>query len=282
MNLDGLVHRSLPPALWAEGDKIPWADPEFSRRMLAEHLSPDHDSASRRPAVVDRHIDWIHESILGLSGAKVLDLGCGPGLYTCGLARRGHDCTGIDIGPASIAHARTTASNEGLSCRHIEGDIRTTDYEPGFDLVMLIFGELHAFRPRDAARILAKAWAALVPGGRLLLEPHPHDWLRDRGGRPPSWTTSGSDLFSEEPHLLLLESFWDDAGGVATRRFVVVDAATSALDVHIEHLQAYDDTALDTMVCDAGFEGTTRHPSLTGKSNDDDDGLYALVAERPR
>ena len=48
MNLLNLTHRTSPPEPWAEGDKLPWHDPDFSRRMLREHLSQAHDAASRR------------------------------------------------------------------------------------------------------------------------------------------------------------------------------------------------------------------------------------------
>ena len=53
MNLKDIVHRNQNPDPWAEGDNIPWNDPGFSARMLAEHLSQAHDAASRR---VDHYI----------------------------------------------------------------------------------------------------------------------------------------------------------------------------------------------------------------------------------
>jgi hypothetical protein len=34
MNLLDLIHRTSPPEPWAEGDKIPWHDPDFSRRTF--------------------------------------------------------------------------------------------------------------------------------------------------------------------------------------------------------------------------------------------------------
>ncbi|MCP4589836.1 MAG: hypothetical protein GY842_03755 [bacterium] len=33
--------RTLCPAPWSEGDNITWNDPEFSERMLIEHLTQD-------------------------------------------------------------------------------------------------------------------------------------------------------------------------------------------------------------------------------------------------
>jgi SAM-dependent methyltransferase len=97
-----IVERTAQPAPWTEGDNIPWSDPEFSKRMLTEHLSQDHDLASRRTETIDGHVDWIFSSVLGGHPGRVLDLGCGPGLYAHRLARRGCDCVGVDFSPASI------------------------------------------------------------------------------------------------------------------------------------------------------------------------------------
>ena len=82
---------------WVEGEKIPWHDPDFSERMLAEHLSQSHDAASRRFDRIDRHVAWIHRELLEGVPTRVLDLGCGPGLYTSRLARLEHECVGIDF-----------------------------------------------------------------------------------------------------------------------------------------------------------------------------------------
>ena len=281
MDLADIVARPPRPTPWAPGDGIPWSDPGFSERMLAEHLSQDHDAATRREETVDRHLAWVHERVLGGQPSRVLDLACGPGRYTCGLAARGHDCVGVDISPAAVAHARATAEAVGLAARHLEADIVTADPGTGFDLALVVFGQLHAFPPVDAARILANAFAALGPGGRLLLEVHHEGFLRDRGTRAPSWSTAATDLFSADPHLVLLESFWDEALGVASRRFMVVDAATAAVNFIVEHLQAYDDPTLDALLTEAGFADLERHPSLTGDDLGPDDGLFVVLATRP-
>ena len=94
-----------PPEPWVEGDHLPWDDPGFSERMLQAHLSQRHDVASRRFETIDRHIAWIHDSLLQGRTSRILDLGCGPGFYLQRLAGLGHACVGIDFSPASIAYA---------------------------------------------------------------------------------------------------------------------------------------------------------------------------------
>lgn len=87
MKITDIVKRTPKPEPWVEGDKIPWNDPDFSERMLREPLTQDHDLASRRTAIVDGQVAWIHDHMLGGKPGKVLDLGCGPGLYASRLAK---------------------------------------------------------------------------------------------------------------------------------------------------------------------------------------------------
>src|SRR5690606_20602327 len=123
MKLLDLIERKAVPEPWSEGEKIPWNDAEFSRRMLDEHLSQAHDAASRRAEKIDQHVAWIHRAHLAGEATQIIDLGCGPGLYAMRLARLGHEVVGIDFSPAAIAYAQAQAEREALSCRFIEADI---------------------------------------------------------------------------------------------------------------------------------------------------------------
>ena len=87
---------------WRDRANLPWDDPAFSQRMLAQHLDQDHSTASRRlpeiRAQVQRLTEW-----LGLApGMHLLDVTCGPGLYAAEFPRQGVHVTGIDFGPASL------------------------------------------------------------------------------------------------------------------------------------------------------------------------------------
>lgn len=281
MNLLDVVHRRASPEPWAEGDNIPWNEPAFSRRMLREHLSQAHDRASRRVEIIDQHVDWIHRVVLHERPSRVLDLGCGPGLYCSRLAMRGHTCVGIDYSPASIAHARKTAAEQGQNILYREEDIRVARFGTGFDLVMLLFDELNVFHPSDARMILGKAHHALVQGGMLLLEPHIYSLVQSMGQRDPSWYSAQGGLFSDNPHLCLLEPHWDSAAHAATHRYYVVDATSGEVTRHAQTFQAYTDDEYVTMLDETGFEGVTTYSALTGEPGGMPEDLFALVALKP-
>ena len=276
-----IVTERTAPAPWAEGDNIPWNEPGFSQRMLREHLSQAHDHASRRFSKIDRQVAWIHRVILGAKGARILDLGCGPGLYASRLARLGHSCVGIDFAPASIRYAKEEAAREGLDCRYILGDLRTTPYgDSEFELVMFLYGEFNVFRPSDARCILSKAYAALRPGGRLLVEPHPYEVIRRMGEEPRSWYASQEGFFSAQPHLVLMESSWDAEGEAATKRHWAVDCATGEVTRCAASYQAYREAGYAQLFREGGFHIEAIYPSLLGEPDPEQRDFLAIVAAR--
>jgi SAM-dependent methyltransferase len=284
MTLLDLINRTPIPQPWAEGDHIPWDDPEFSARMLKEHLSQEHDAASRRSATIDGHVQWIHSDLLCCKPAHILDLGCGPGLYTSRLARLGHTCTGIDFGPASLDYARAAAMQEGLACEYRLGDLRSADFGTGYQLVMQIFGEINVFTPANAARILQKACGALEKGGLLLLEVHSEDAVRRMAAAPTSWYSARAGLFSAHPHLCLEENFWDEPAQVATRRFAIIDAQgeqSAQVTRYAMSTHAYSDSGYQDLIAQSGFEDIHFYPVLAGKADEPRSDFFAITARKP-
>lgn len=280
MRLGDIVGRDGVPAPWSEGDNIPWHEPGFSARMLKEHLSQSHDRASRRSETVARHVEWIAREVLGPAPARVLDLGCGPGLYLQALAARGYECRGIDFSPASVAYARAQAAEAGLAIDYEEADLRAAAFGPDghFDAVMQIFGELNVFEPLAARGILGKAWAALKPGGRLLVEVAVEESIRRMGAEPPVWWSAREGLFGERPHLLLTESFWDEGRKTATKRYYRVDAETTEVARWASSQQAYSEAEYRTLLEGCGFADVRVFPALAS----DEPGDYcAIVARKP-
>jgi SAM-dependent methyltransferase len=283
MTFTDVVNRQ-PPQPWIDGEKIPWNEPGFSQRMLAEHLSQAHNAASRRFGLIDQHVAWIHQHVLGGRPARILDLGCGPGLYLNRLAQLGHRGTGIDFSPASIAYARATAETAGLAAQYRLDDLRTAEYsgpsDPPYDLALLLYGEFNTFRLGDAQAILRKAHGALRAGGFLLLEPSTFASIHALGTPRPSWYAAQAGLWSDRPHIVLQDNAWDSEQSIAVERYTIVDAGTGALVQHAMTTRAFEEDELAHLLGDAGFAGITTYPSLLGHADDEHAGFYAVLAQK--
>ena len=98
--------------------------------------------------------------------AALLDLACGPGIYSRPLARersRGW-VVGLDISAPMLGHLGRTAAKEGLSnLIPVRGSALDLPFEPATFHAVNCCGALHLFS--DAARALEEVHRVLRPGG---------------------------------------------------------------------------------------------------------------------
>jgi ubiquinone/menaquinone biosynthesis C-methylase UbiE len=101
-------------------------------------------------------------------GDRLLDLACGPGIYTRPFARQVAPglVVGMDLSPAMLRHARRRARAAGLeNLALIRGDALHLPFaDDRFDVVNCC-GALHLFPDVDLA--LHEGYRVLKPGGRL-------------------------------------------------------------------------------------------------------------------
>lgn len=125
-----------------------WWDPQ-------SEFKPLHDINPLR-------LDFI-DARAGLAGKKVLDVGCGGGILSEAMARRGADVTGIDLGEAPLGVARLHAQEQGVAIeyRHVSVEA-LAEQQPGhYDVVTCMEMLEHVPDPASVVR----ACAALVRQG---------------------------------------------------------------------------------------------------------------------
>lgn len=246
---DIIEHKSLSSS-GTSGGKIPWNEPAFSQRMLDNHLSQQHDWASRRLSVIQQQVKFI-TYLLKDKSARILDLGCGPGFYTQLLAEQGYQCVGVDFSPASIEYAKAQSEKKKLSIDYVLADIRDYQSDERFDLVMLTFGEFNVFSRADAEKILEKASSLLSSSGVLLVEVHSFDEVKRQGLMAPSWQRHETGLFSVQAHLLLQENAWDEAQKSAITHYYVINGESAEVTEYCAMMQAYDEAEYLLMLQEA-------------------------------
>ena len=120
-----------------------------------------------------RRLDLACRKLQLRPGHRVLDIGCGWGIFDRFMAKRyGVSVVGVDADPAMIAIATTKAHRTGLVVSFVEGVAENLPYPAGqFDrVVSSIF--FHHLSPADKARAVHEVWRVLKPGGEL----HVADW----------------------------------------------------------------------------------------------------------
>ena len=252
--------------IWHGAYKIPWDDPDFSRRMLVEHLTQDSDMASRRTEWIDRQAAWIHDHLLDGKPSSILDLGCGPGFYLHRLAMLGHRCRGIDFGPASIEYAQQHNPDESR-CEFILGDIRQVPFRGPYDLAMILYGELNVFSPAEALAILRGVQASLTSHGCLIVELQTPEAVERMGRDGPSEQQCESGLFSDRPHRRYTENQWLPEQKIAIQTFSVTEATDGQTRKYRSTTKAWPDGEMIELLTGACLHEVVRCDEWPGNTD---------------
>lgn len=120
----------------------------------------------------------ILEKHLPLTNAKVLDIGCGGGLFLSLLERQGADVTGIELSDSRAQYAKTKHGLE-IYKRPIESAFWQEGYANHFDAVTLWDVIEHVNYPYQTLKCAANV---LKPGGFLLIDTPCRDGFYHRFG----------------------------------------------------------------------------------------------------
>ncbi|MCL2557849.1 MAG: class I SAM-dependent methyltransferase [Treponema sp.] len=204
------------PALYERSSESLWDDPYISKQLLAAHLDPDTDAASRKPDFINQSADWIASFLR--PGDSLLDIGCGPGLYTKLFAQRGLRVVGMDFSKNSLEYARRNdAKSEYLLQNYL-----LMNFKNVFDMITLIYCDYGALVPKERCNLLNRIYKALKPGGHFLLDvctPFFGEEMEDSA----TWEVKPKGGFwSPKPHVYLdAEYFYDASAQVA--RYVIIE-----------------------------------------------------------
>jgi len=207
MNLADFISKTEKPKIYEKGTAFMWTDKHISKQLLNIHLNPEIDLGSRKRSTIEKTANWILDTQKEKGKLNILDLGCGPGLYTEIFAEKGHSVTGIDISKNSIEYARKSAEDKKLNITYLNKSYLETDLQSDkYDLVVLIFTDLGVLTPTERESLLKMINRVLKKGGTFIF-----DVLKDheieKKTSPKTWEVSNSGFWKESPYLALSESF---------------------------------------------------------------------------
>ena len=112
-------------------------------------------------------LDWIDQAI-GLDGKRVLDVGCGGGLLSEGMAAHGAEVTGIDLSekPLSVAKLHLLESGRKVDYRKISVEQLAEEMPGAFDAVTCL--EMLEHVP-DPSSVITACARLVKPGGQVFL-----------------------------------------------------------------------------------------------------------------
>ena len=131
-------------------------------------------NALRQTHVLERIASHFGRDGESLAGLRILDVGCGGGLLSEPLARRGGQVVGIDASPGNVAAAQRHAASQGVAVDYRLGDPdQALGPAESFDLVLALEVVEHV---QDVAAFVGTVAQHVAPGGLLLASTIDRTW----------------------------------------------------------------------------------------------------------
>jgi len=154
-------------------DAIDW---QTLRQLYDRRAEQYHSMAGREPRLLSRKHRGIIAHLTFPRGSRVLDAGCGDGVYCEWLSRQGHTLVvGIDISTKILAIARTNVANRGNAkvVDFLAGNIERLPFaDASFNAIVCSQVIEHLLDDRAG---LNELYRVLCLGGRLVISTDNHD-----------------------------------------------------------------------------------------------------------
>ncbi len=167
-----ISNATAKPVIWSEYTaNLLWTDNHTAKQMLDFHLNPEISVSSRTAAFINSSIDWLVSEFKLDETSKVIDFGCGPGLYTHQLKANGvGTVVGLDFSQNSLKYAAEQAKQANLAIEYHYGNYLEYTDSRQFDLITLVMCDFCALSPVQRSELLAKFKSLLAPNGSITLD----------------------------------------------------------------------------------------------------------------
>jgi len=249
------------PEMDAKSTSKFWDDEHISKGMLDAHLNPDWDAASRKHAFVSKSVDWIAGLADPTTHQKLLDLGCGPGLYAERFYHKGYQVTGIDYSRRSINYATVAATEKNYPITYHYQNYLQIAYQEQFDVVTLIYCDYCVLPEADRKTLLHNAYCAMKAKGKFIVDVNTPNVYQGRQ-EEKSWDYSETGFWSDKPHLCLNAFYRYEEYNTFLEQFVIVTENSVNSYYNWDHTLTLGD--LKKELEEAGFQKISFYADVAG------------------
>ena len=224
-----IIKYANKPLIYAPSTKSLWDDEHISKEMLEAHLNPILDAASRNHDFIDSSAKWISEVAPPSQYKHLLDLGCGPGLYTERFNHAGYTVTGMDISKRSIEYAKEQALLGNSNIKYQCQNYLEIDYADQFDLITLIYCDYAALSTTNRLILSEKIYRALKPKGRFIVDVFSPKMKKSE---KRSWYYSDkAGFFSGKPHICMESVYQYDDDTQLEQYIILTDEGADCYNI---------------------------------------------------
>lgn len=266
------------PEPFEPGTQEVWLHVDVADYVLQAHFDETIPGGSKESSFIDETVDFITQLAPVEKFKKVVDLGCGPGLYSRKLAMKGYAVVGVDFNKTSVDYAINESVKHNLSIDYRMEDITNIEMENEFNLALLIYQIYCVFSPANRKKILSNIYRGLKPGGLVLFDVL-SETNYDNFEENLIWSVSqGDSPMSDKEHLVLHASI-KYPNLVSLEKNVIVFEDGEIVNYNYWN-QHFSIASLEKEVNEAGFTLEKVYADVNGEDYIADSDSFAVVLKK--
>jgi SAM-dependent methyltransferase len=225
-----------------------WTDEYIGKNLLKSHLDEKDNTASRKYDLRINTVNWINNMIK--PNSRIIDLGCGPGLYAYELGKLGHTVFGIDINNESIKYANKHSKIPG-KIKYKWSNYLKDDIEGKYNAVLMIWCDFGALIPDEQIVLLNRINNILENDGVFIFDIFGIGALKNSKNGKNWYFSKGKDFWNKEPYLMMEETkIFNNTIG---KRYIIIDEKTNTKKEYILWDQYYKRIEIKKLLRTNGF-----------------------------
>ncbi|MDD2889952.1 MAG: class I SAM-dependent methyltransferase [bacterium] len=200
----------------------------------------------------------------------ILDLCCGVGRHSIGLAKHGFNVTGVDRTALYLEEARKRA--KGLKLEFIQNDMRNFCRPGAFDGAICMFTSFGFFDDRkDDRKVVENVYKSLKPKGKFIIETMGKEILA-RIFRERMWSRGEDGTIFMQEHKII-----DNWEKIENKWIIIKGKKRTEFDFS---LRLYSGVELSQLLKECGFKKVEGYGTLDGTPYDQNAQKLVTVAEK--
>lgn len=256
-----------------------WDTHRLSNFVLETHLNEALQGGSKSEKFIKESIGFIKNIAPHDQYNRVLDLGCGPGLYSNKLAQAGYDVTGVDISKVSIDYAQSQANqNKNLKLQYYRNDLFDYPIEAPQDIVLLIYQLYGTFSLKDRERLLHKVHENLTENGLFIIDALTINAFHNFEEQQV-WSFSKKDnLISNDKFLVFMSAQTFDEN-ITLQKSTYLFKSGEVLDFS-DWNQYFTFNMFEKELNRAGFDIVDVYGDVNGEQYNPNDNVFSVIAKK--
>ena len=259
------------PKAFEPGNLTLWTDEYIALNVLKKHLDGNVNSGSRKGSIIKKTAKWIKD--IQPDSYKILDVGCGPGLYAPLFCNLGYSYEGFDISGYQIKYAMEH-NYIPLKTHYSIADFRTWKPVNTYDTVVILYGLYSFYNREERVDFLKKIRNNLNEKGCIIIEVFTEMHYLGRK-ETFDWKYIKKDGFWSKTPYLELNSFQRFSDRLILIRAAVVDYE---IRVWNSWIQIFDEKMIRQELMEAGYNYFEVYGSCDGEAYTSDSETLCICA----